>query len=51
MIYCSLINCYVDQEKKCMLCTFYKVDEDSCDYENWYPGLKKGRDLEHESNN
>jgi hypothetical protein len=49
MIFCKKINDYVDQETKCMKCIFYKVKEDSCYYENWIPGLKKGRDLENKN--
>jgi hypothetical protein len=46
VIYCSKINDYVDQETKCMKCIFYKVDEDSCTFEEWKPGLKQNTDIE-----
>ena len=44
MIYCERINEYVDQEEKCIACIFYLPNEDTCDWENWHPGLKKGKD-------
>jgi len=40
MIYCEKEKGnYVDQNKKCMKCIFYKRDEDSCFYPEWVPGL------------
>lgn len=44
MIYCDKIKDYVDQEERCFNCIFYKIIEDTCDYENWHPGLKKDKD-------
>jgi hypothetical protein len=44
MIYCKKIENYVDQDEKCDACIFYLIKEDSCDWENWHPGLKKGKD-------
>lgn len=48
MIYCEKIHDYVEQEEKCLTCIFYKKEEDSCTYEDWHPGLIRGKD---ESNN
>ena len=38
-------------EKDCLRCSFYREKKDAddrlylvCDYDNWYPGLKKGRE-------
>jgi len=48
MIYCEKINNYVDQNEKCLICIFYKKNEDSCFYSEWYPGLKEGRNTEND---
>lgn len=44
MIYCDKIQDYVEQEEVCIHCIFYNYDTDTCEYEDWYPGLKKGRE-------
>jgi len=45
MIFCEKESGkYVDQNEECICCIFYKADEDSCIYEDWFPGLKKGKD-------
>jgi len=44
MIYCEKINDYVEQKEKCLSCIFYNFDEDTCTYEEWHPGLKRGKD-------
>lgn len=44
MIYCAKKQEYVRQDEECIGCIFYKSEEDYCDYTNWIPGLKKGRD-------
>jgi hypothetical protein len=46
MIYCKKIEDYVEQEKNCLICIFYIKNKDSCWYEEWYPGLKDGRNIE-----
>ena len=51
MIYCEQRNDYVEQDKKCVKCIFYKLEEDSCFYPDWYPGLKKGREWNEPNNN
>jgi hypothetical protein len=30
MIYCSMRDCYVEQDDCCVLCKFYKEETDSC---------------------
>jgi len=46
MMYCEKKHHYVDQEMTCIkkCCIFYKVEEDSCEYPIWLPGLKKGKE-------
>lgn len=40
MIYCEKENGnYVDQNEKCLTCIFYDKETDSCNYEEWNPGL------------
>jgi len=51
MIYCVKIRDYIEQDEKCINCIFYLYDEDTCDWENWHPGLKKGKDLENDNRN
>jgi hypothetical protein len=43
MIYCGYIRNYINQEDKCINCILYNEEEDSCDYELFNPGLKKGK--------
>ena len=44
MIYCSKINDYVEQEKRCIHCIFYLTEEDTCNYDKWMPGMVKDND-------
>lgn len=41
MIYCSRIEDYVFQDEKCINCIFYNKETDSCDYEEFHPGINK----------
>lgn len=34
MIYCQLINDYVDQNEKCIKCQYYLKLEDACNHPN-----------------
>lgn len=42
MIWCEKYKINVDIEFYCSKCSFFR--ENKCDYNNWYPGLKKGRE-------
>ena len=53
LIYCPKYKIKITQELKehCPSCIFYRQKEDAdgyfylvCDFENWIPGLKKGKD-------
>jgi hypothetical protein len=39
MIHCPKRQEYIYQDEECMHCIFYDRVTDSCDYEDWIPGL------------
>ncbi len=44
MIYCDKRQEYVHQNEECINCIFYNRNEDFCKYEDWIPGLIKGKE-------